>query len=139
MLQLRWHGRRIPNSFTRFELFPLHRNWMFIRDAYPRVLARTRLLSRTEPHGSRWLRYHQLWKHSARYITELQTSLKKTTGFDILTRLLFIVIYLRNKGYESNFDSYSQDVIQHLGAPYDYGKKKLSILFHNYFSLWQSQ
>ncbi|XP_046645178.1 zinc metalloproteinase nas-13-like isoform X1 [Daphnia pulicaria] len=24
-------------------------------------------------------------------------------------------------GYESNFDSYSQDVIQHLGAPYDYG------------------
>jgi hypothetical protein len=48
---------------------------------------------------------------------------KRRPGFDILTCLLFIVIYLRNKGYESNFHSYSQDVIQHLGAPYDYGKK----------------
>lgn len=34
------------------------------------------------------------------------------------------------KGYESNFNSYGQDVIQHLGASYDYGKTFLTKSHH---------
>ena len=107
--------------------------WMLTWNSDSRIIARLWVPSRTESNGSRWLRDNQLRKHPTRL---------KLNAFKAIQELskYLIIVCLKYLGKEHNFDAYSQDEIQYLGAPYDYGiyLKWLnrSIVSHYYVYFW---